>query len=194
MCSQVCKGAGSWSMGIREQAWGENCCWLWEDRLRGQEGGNPQQGMPTEEDRTAMEAGATAESHTGGGATIVASLSPHAGTCWRTIKEALSGLALTCLLPGTKNSPARASPHVPYAGCQKRPSLGPYLLRPWSLASLHIWHHQGSCHPSSHTTSAPGPHWGRPTSSKTSSRPDSCGWTTQRGGDKTKAEAQGWGD
>ena len=53
--------AGSWSVGIRELAWGKNCCWLWGDRLRGWEGGNPQQGMLMEEDWTAMEAGATAE-------------------------------------------------------------------------------------------------------------------------------------
>ena len=168
VCSQVCKGAGSWSVGIGEQAWGENCCWLWEDRLRGQEGGKLQQGMPTEEDWTAMEAGATAESHTGGGATIVASLSTHTSACQWTIKEALLGLALTRLLLGVRKNLARAGPQVPYVGCQKRPSLGPYLLRPWLPASLRIWHHWGSRHPSSHTTFAPGPHWGRPMSSKAS--------------------------
>ena len=63
--SQVCKGTGSWSMGIGEQAWSDNCCWLWGDGLRGQEGGNPQQGMPMEEDWTAMEAGRYAESRRG---------------------------------------------------------------------------------------------------------------------------------
>ena len=56
VCSQVCKGAGSWCMGTGEQARSENCCWLWGDGLRGQEQGNVQQGMPTE-DQTAMEAG-----------------------------------------------------------------------------------------------------------------------------------------
>ena len=65
MCSHVCKGAGNWSVRIGEQAQSENCSWLWGDGLRGWEGGNPQQGMPTEEDLTAMEAGATAESHSG---------------------------------------------------------------------------------------------------------------------------------
>ena len=46
MCSQVCKGAGSWSVGIEEQAQSNNCCWLWGDGLRGWKGGNLQQGMP----------------------------------------------------------------------------------------------------------------------------------------------------
>ena len=56
MCSQVCKWAGSWCMGIEEQAQSKNCCWLWGDGLRGREGGNLQQGMPMEEDGAAMEA------------------------------------------------------------------------------------------------------------------------------------------
>ena len=68
-------------MGIGEQAQRENCYCLWGDGLRGQKGGNPQQGVPVEEDRTAMEAGHSAESHAAGGATIVTSLSPHIGAC-----------------------------------------------------------------------------------------------------------------
>ena len=44
-------------MGIGGQAQSENCCWLWGDGLKGQEGGNQQQGMPTEEDQTAIETG-----------------------------------------------------------------------------------------------------------------------------------------
>ena len=55
MCSQVCKGAGS--VGIGEQAQRENCCGLWGDGLKGRERGNLQQGMPVEEDWTAMDAG-----------------------------------------------------------------------------------------------------------------------------------------
>ena len=50
VCSQVCKGAGSWCMEMVEQAESKNCCWLWGDGLRGWEGRNPQQGMPMEED------------------------------------------------------------------------------------------------------------------------------------------------
>ena len=50
-------------------------------RTGGWEGGNLQQGMPTEEDWTSMEAGTTAESHAAGRATIVASLSPHTSAC-----------------------------------------------------------------------------------------------------------------
>ena len=52
-----CTWAGSWSMGIREQTWGEDCCWLWEYGLRDREGGNLQQGMPMQENQTAMGAG-----------------------------------------------------------------------------------------------------------------------------------------
>ena len=81
VCSQVCKEAGSWCVGIGEQAQSENCCWLWGDGLRGREGGNLQQGTPMEEDWTAMKTGTTAESHARGGATTVTTLSPHAGTC-----------------------------------------------------------------------------------------------------------------
>ena len=68
-------------MGIGDHAQSENYCWLWRDGLRGRKGRNPQQGMAIEKDWTVMEAGAIAESHTGGGATMVASFSPHAGTC-----------------------------------------------------------------------------------------------------------------
>ena len=44
-------------MGTGEQALGENCWWLWGDGLKGLEGRNLQQGMPMEEDWTAMEVG-----------------------------------------------------------------------------------------------------------------------------------------
>ena len=138
--------------------------------------------------------GATAKSHTGGGATTVASLSQHASACLWTIKAALSGLALVRQPPSNRKTPLRAGPHTPAAGCQKRPSLGPYLLCPWPLASLHIWRHGGSRDPSSRTTSAPGLHCGTPKRSKAASVPDSCGWTTHRGGDKTKAEPQRQGN
>ena len=72
--------------------------------------------------------GAIAESHVGGGATTVTSLP----TCQlqgkkKKKKKALSGMALTYLLPGARKTPARAGPHVPYTRCLKRPSLGPHL-------------------------------------------------------------------
>ena len=169
-----CKGHGSWSVGIAEQAQSENCCWLWEthwgdgrEEFHSRECLQKKTGLPWKQSTTA-------ESHVGGEATIVASLSPHTGACQRTIKETLSGLALTrwstnnkkkppqgwpspasCRaikkkglsglvptrwLPGARKSLASAGPHAPYARCQKRPSLGPYLLCLWPLASLHIWH------------------------------------------------------
>ena len=119
--------------------------------------------------------------------------------CWVTQRERSHYCSLflpTCwpLLTNNKRRPLSVTPHVPHAKSQKRPSLGPYILHPWLQASLCIWCPQGSCDPSSHTTSAPWPHWGRPKNSKAASGPDSCGWTTRRGGDKTKAEPQGWGD
>ena len=57
VCLLVSMGAGSWIVGIREQTWGEDCCWLWEYGLRDREGGNLQQGMPMQENQTAMGAG-----------------------------------------------------------------------------------------------------------------------------------------
>ena len=123
VCSQVCKGAGSWSVGIREQAWSKNCCWLWGDGLRGWEGGNPQQGMSVEEDQTAMEAGRYCWV-TGKGRNDYCKLS--LPTCWRQLpsnkksplragphalaarqlkKKAWPGLALTCFMPGTREGP-----------------------------------------------------------------------------------------
>ena len=55
-------------------------------------------------------------SHTRGRATIVTSLSPHAGACQRTIKEACLRLPLVFQLPSNKKSPLRAGPQVPPAG------------------------------------------------------------------------------
>ena len=81
VCSQVCKGAESWCVGIGEQAQSEKCCWLWEDALRGREGGNPQQGMPMEEDWLPWKQGTIAKFHAGIGDTIVTSLSPHVTAC-----------------------------------------------------------------------------------------------------------------
>ena len=107
-------------------------------------------------------------------------------------------------------SPLRAGPHMPAAGCQKNPTQGwpshalcwvpeKYLTRAISLVpllpdSLSIWSRLGSYNPNSHTTSVPGSHRDRPKRSKTASGPDSCGWTTRRGGDKTRAEPQGQDD
>ena len=57
VCPPVHTGTGTWSMGIREQTWSKDCCWLWGDGFREWEGGNPQQGMLMEENWTAMEEG-----------------------------------------------------------------------------------------------------------------------------------------
>ena len=74
------QGAGSWCVGAGEQAWGENCCWLRGDRL-----GDGREEIHSREclwrKTRHWKQGTTAESHTGGGATIVASVSPHVGTC-----------------------------------------------------------------------------------------------------------------
>ena len=133
------------------------------------EGGNPQQGMPTRKTGLPWKQGAIAESCRGRSHYCNLSLPTHQH--W---------------LPSNLKSPLRAGPHLPYAGHQKRPSLGPYLLHLWLPASLWIWCCRGSWDPNSHTASAPCPNWGRTKSSKAATGPDSCGWNTCRGGDKTK--------
>ena len=144
-----------------------------------------------EEDQTAMEAGLYS-SVTRRGRSHYCNLSlPTCSTCRQTVEKATSGLAIThlpqaiekdlselafaCLLPGTRKSPARAGPHVPYARHQKSPSLGPYILRPWPPASLSIVHHWGSRDPKSYTTFVPCPHWGRPKCSRAAPGAGSCG-------------------
>ena len=64
-------------MGIGEQARGKNCCWMLGDGLRGWEGGNLQHGSLWKKTGLLWKQDTTAESQTGGGASIVASLSPH---------------------------------------------------------------------------------------------------------------------
>ena len=46
------------------------------------------------------------------------------------------------------------------------------------------------CDPSSCTTSTPGPHWGRPMSSRTASGANRSGWPTGRDGNKTRIKTQ----
>ena len=196
-------------VGIGEQAQRENYCWLWGDGLRGWKGGNPQQGMPIEEDRTAMGAGRYCRA-TSRGRSCCCNLS--LPTCRHqptTIKEACSALAIARWLLSNKICSLRDGPLTPAPGSLKKPgqgwpshtlhgapekaltraiSLEPVAARfPAHLAPLGLLG-------SKQTTSAPGPHWGRTKSSKAASRPDSCGWTTRRGGDKPKAEPQGRGD
>ena len=122
VCSHMWKGAVSWSLGTGEQAWSENCCWLWGDRLRGREGGNVQQGMPTEEDWTATEAGHYCWVTRRGRSHYCSLFLP---TCWRLPvdnKRSLSGLALRSWLWSNKKSPLWAGPHTPDARQQKKPS------------------------------------------------------------------------
>ena len=53
------------------------------------------------------------------------------------------------------------------------------------------WCCQNRCDPSSCNTSTPGPHWGKPKSSKAASGAIPNGQSTCRGGNKTTAETQG---
>ena len=90
-------GAGVWGLENRPRARTAVGC-------RQTDWGNRKEEMHSREclqrrTRLPWEQGATAESHARGGATIVASLPPHAGACLQTIKEALSGLALARWLP-----------------------------------------------------------------------------------------------
>ena len=131
---------GGW--GLECEIWRTGLGWELQlavgDGLRGREGGNLQQGMPTEEDQTAMEAGTTAESHAERGGTNVASLSPHTSTCWWTIKGALSGLTLTHQLPSNSKSSLRAGPHVLAVGQKKKKkkkSLSGLALMRWLLGN-----------------------------------------------------------
>ena len=71
------------------------------------EGGNPQQGMPTRKTGLPWKQGAIAESCRGRSHYCNLSLPTHQH--W---------------LPSNLKSPLRAGPHLPYAGHQKRPSLG----------------------------------------------------------------------
>ena len=118
VCSQVCKGAGSLCMGTGEQAWSENCCWLWGYRLRGQEGKMHSKECLWRKTGLPWKQGTTAESYIGGGATIVASLSPHNGSCRRTIKEASGfpgGTVVESLPAGagdTSSSPGLGRSHM----------------------------------------------------------------------------------
>jgi len=52
---RVCSGSGSWSLGIGEQTQAKTAIG-WGRHLKGIGGENPQQGMPLEENWTAMEA------------------------------------------------------------------------------------------------------------------------------------------
>ena len=71
------------------------------------------------------------------------------------------------------------------------PSRALYILLPRPPTPLRTWCCQNPCDPSSFTTSTPGPHWGRPKSSKEASGANLSGRPTCRGGDKTTTETQG---
>ena len=66
-----------------------------------------------------------------------------------------------------------------------------YFLLPQPPAPLSIWCCQNPCDPSSYSTSTPGPHRGKPKSSRAASGTNSSGRTTCRGGNKTTIETQG---
>ena len=55
VCLLVWTGAGCWNVGFGEQTWGEDCCGLCGDSLRGWEWGTPHLGMLLEEAQTTME-------------------------------------------------------------------------------------------------------------------------------------------
>ena len=78
MGSLECTAAGSWSLEIVEQFQGEGCCCLWRERLREPEGGDCGVKYLWRKARQPRKQGDAAESHVGGGASTVASLSPHA--------------------------------------------------------------------------------------------------------------------
>ena len=66
-----------------------------------------------------------------------------------------------------------------------------YFLLPQPPTPLSTWCCQNPCDPSSYTTSTPGPHRGKPNSSRAASGANSSGQPTCRGGNKTTIETQG---
>ena len=71
------------------------------------------------------------------------------------------------------------------------PSRAPYFLLPSPPTPLSTWCYQKHCNPSSCTTSTPGPHRGRPKSSRAASGANPSERPTCRGGNKTTIENQG---
>ena len=95
--------AGIWSLGIVEQSQGQGCCWLLTDGLRGCEGGDCGGKCQRRKARQPWKQGETAESHVGGGAITIASLSPQASIGTWTIER------LARQTPDALNN--RAGPH-----------------------------------------------------------------------------------
>ena len=71
------------------------------------------------------------------------------------------------------------------------PSRALYFLLPYPPTPLSTWCCQNPCNPSSCTTSTPGPHRGKPKSSRAASGANPSGRPTCRGGNKTTIETQG---
>ena len=71
---------------------------------------------------------------------------------------------------------------------RKKTPKAAYFLCPWIMATLSIWSYKCRHDPSSCTNSTPGPHWGRPKSSRAHSGTNSCGQPSCRCGDKTTIE------
>ena len=80
--------AGSWSLGIVEKSQGKSCCWLQRDRLRGFEGGDCGGKCKWRKAWQPWKQGDTAESHVGGGAITIVSLSSHASISQLNNREA----------------------------------------------------------------------------------------------------------
>ena len=66
-----------------------------------------------------------------------------------------------------------------------------HFLLPSPPTPLSTWCCQNPCDPSSCTTSTPGPHWGRPKSSRAASGAKPSGRPKSRGGNKTTIETHG---
>ena len=71
------------------------------------------------------------------------------------------------------------------------PSRALYILLPELPTPLSTWSFKNPCNPSSCTTSTPGPHRGKPKSSRAGSAANPSGRLTYRGGNKTTVETQG---
>ena len=174
--------AGIWSSGIVEQSQGVGCCWLWRDGSRGCEVGDFGEKFLWSKAGQPWKQGDTAESSVVGGAITIACLSQHISIGSWTIERLAHQMPDVWVYrvgPQPGEAPLRVWmgrarekdwPKRP-SDCQlpkawKKILMGPWLLQQRQSVSLHTWHRQGLCKPSSCSTFTHNSHWGRAATGK----------------------------
>ena len=101
-----------------------------------------------------------------------------------------------CGLPGFSVSGVLQARTLEHIGQHwlPHPSRALCFLLPQPSAPLRTWCCQNPCDPSSYTASTPGPHRGKPESSRAASGANPSGRPTCRGGNKTTTDTQGQWD